>query len=65
MKIVRFNAFDKVSHHVFVNNETPEQMHAVLKNICYTYLPIEILQVTGVQLAHPQQLETLKNLSQI
>lgn len=65
MKIVKFNTFDKVSHHVFVNNETTEEMHAVLKNICFTYVPIEVLEVVSFYPHKGIYIETLKNLSQI
>lgn len=64
MKIVLFNAFDKMNYHAFAHNETPLQMHAVLKNICSTYVVFDVYQVNTFNIDITTR-ETLKNLSTI
>lgn len=50
MKIVTYYAFDKCFKKVFFNNETYEDMHLFLNNVCNTYHLIKVEQVTGTSL---------------
>lgn len=57
--IVKYRAFDRDHEKNFYNGESWLQIHEALHNICWTYLPTEVITCTPDH-TQPTNLEYLK-----
>lgn len=58
--VIIFMAFDKRHMLPFINNETPEQIHEHLHELCNTYMPLARIEATEGEYASIQPLLNLQ-----